>query len=145
MPEGIEIVWDFGVLEKMGVEIAQKGIHGVCIHLRNEVLRILTGQRTGRIYRVPGFKKKYQASAPGEPPASRSGAAGLRGTVYYRVLVQPQPGGAQVVGEVIANKKYATWLEKGTRKMAARPYLMPVLETNKDRLMDEFAKGAKQG
>lgn len=41
--------------------------------LRNASLLVLRGQRSGREYRVPGTKKHYTASAPGEPPAVRTG------------------------------------------------------------------------
>ena len=50
--------------------------------LRNAELEILRGQRGGRIYGVPGTKRKYQASAPGQPPAVRTGA--------FRLSWQPQ-------------------------------------------------------
>lgn len=41
--------------------------------LRNSALEVLRGQRGGRRYRVPGKKVYYTASAPGEPPAARTG------------------------------------------------------------------------
>lgn len=41
--------------------------------LRNSALLVLRGQRSGRRYRVPGKKTYYTASAPGEPPAMRTG------------------------------------------------------------------------
>lgn len=41
--------------------------------LRNSALLVLRGQRGGRRYRVPGTKRYYTASAPGEPPAVRTG------------------------------------------------------------------------
>ena len=41
--------------------------------LRNAALLVLRGQRSGRRYRVPGTKRHYTASAPGEPPAVRTG------------------------------------------------------------------------
>ena len=41
--------------------------------LRNSALLVLRGQRSGRRYRVPGKKTYYTASAPGEPPAERTG------------------------------------------------------------------------
>ena len=42
--------------------------------LRNAALHVLRGKRSGRLYRVPNTKQKYRASAPGEPPAARTGA-----------------------------------------------------------------------
>ena len=41
--------------------------------LRNSALLVLRGQRSGRRYLVPGKKVHYTASAPGEPPAMRTG------------------------------------------------------------------------
>lgn len=42
--------------------------------MRNEAIdNVLKGQRSGRVYRVPMTKVKYTASAPGEPPANRTG------------------------------------------------------------------------
>lgn len=54
--------------------------------LRNSALMVLRGQRGGRRYRVPGTKRHYTASAPGEPPAVRTG--------NFRISWQPT---AQVV------------------------------------------------
>ena len=65
--------------------------------LRNAALLVLRGQRGGRRYKVPGTYKKqkdpvtgkvksgryYTASAPGEPPAVRTGA--------FRLSWQPDP------------------------------------------------------
>ena len=51
--------------------------------LRNAALLVLRGQRGGRRYRVPGTKRYYTASAPGEPPAVRTGA--------FRLSWQPDP------------------------------------------------------
>jgi hypothetical protein len=56
--------------------------------------------------------------------------------VRYVVDVVPVQGGADVVGDVIAAKKYAGFLETGTKKMAARPFLAPALEQNRDESMN---------
>lgn len=42
--------------------------------VRDKLLtEVLVGQRSGRWYPVPGTRRMYQASRPGEPPASRTG------------------------------------------------------------------------
>ena len=41
--------------------------------MRNAELEVLKGQRSGRTYRKPHSKATYTASAPGEPPARRTG------------------------------------------------------------------------
>ena len=74
---------------------------------------VLVGNRRGRKYNVPGTKKKYTASAPGEAPARRTGAL----ATDYKPKVK---GFIGIVGSMLL---YALMLEKGTKKMAPRPHL----------------------
>lgn len=111
--------------------------------LRNASLLVLRGQRNGRRYKVPGTHRRqrdkatgkmrngvyYTASAPGEPPAVRTGV--------FRMSWQPSAH--TVFGQYISriesevktdNGKYnlGEILEKGTRKMAPRPHHEKILE-----------------
>lgn len=91
--------------------------------LRNASLLVLRGQGGGRRYRVPGTKRYYTASAPGSPPAVRTGA--------FRLSWQPS---AHVVFDSYIsriesdrrtdNERYnlGSLLEDGTSRMAARPH-----------------------
>jgi len=85
--------------------------------VRNTVLETLSGSRSGRTYYVPGTKRAYTASAPGEPPAQATGQLrqSIKGTV--------EGEGRKVIGKVGTDKKYGPMLEFGTRNMAARPWL----------------------
>jgi hypothetical protein len=56
-------------LEFASIEAAKIAVKGAVDLLRNALVEKVSGTRTGRIYRIPGRKVKYQASAPGEPPA----------------------------------------------------------------------------
>lgn len=91
--------------------------------LRSAALLILKGQGSGRRYRVPGTKRTYQASAPGQPPAMRTGifrmswkptAHVVMGSYFSRIESNAQT----------SNKRYTLGriLEDGTRKMAPRPH-----------------------
>lgn len=91
--------------------------------LRNAALLVLRGKGGGRRYRVPGTKRYYTASAPGSPPAVRTGA--------FRLSWQPQA--RAVMGSYISriesdlrtdNGRYTLGelLEDGTSKMAPRPH-----------------------
>lgn len=84
--------------------------------LRNAELEVLNGQRGGRVYRKYPFKSTYTASAPGEPPARRTGNLRLHwsGNVTG--------GGGEINIELESQEYYAGYLENGTRKMAARPF-----------------------
>lgn len=105
--------------------------------LRNAELEVLRGQRGGRRYKVPGTYRRqrdhssgkmrngryYTASAPGEPPAVRTGAFRLgwqpRTQVSDGVYISTieshtrTENGKYLLGEL---------LENGTSKMAPRPH-----------------------
>lgn len=80
--------------------------------LRNSAFDILSGQGGGRKY------GKHTASAPGEPPAVKSGA--------FRASWQPRTFmfGNSYISRIESGIKYAGWLEEGTPggQMAPRPH-----------------------
>ena len=83
------------------------------------VVKTLTGNRSGRWYRVPGTRSMYRASAPGEPPASATGR--LRSNIEMKLDRE-----SVVVG---TNVRYALYLERGTSKMRPRPFIRRGLES----------------
>lgn len=91
---------------------------------REKVVEKLTGNRTGEMGYTPAGAR-YTMSAPGEPPASRTGE--LRGSIAYRVE-RVRGGYTAVVG---SPKDYAPHLEFGTYKMEARPFFRPTLNANR--------------
>lgn len=91
-------------------------------HVRSAVLNTLTGSRTGRTYYVPGTRKRYTSSAPGEPPAQQLGD--LRKSIKSGV----EGEGKTIVGFVGTELEKGPMLEYGTRNMAARPWLRPSFE-----------------
>lgn len=89
------------------------------------VVKILRGSRSGRIYRVPGTQRMYQASAPGEAPASRLGD--LR--TSYKFIIHRSEA---LIGSPL---HYARSLEFGTRKMAKRPHLKKAYMMNRQAII----------
>ena len=114
--------------------------------LRNSALIVLRGQRHGRRYKIPGTYRRqrdkvtgkmkngryYTASAPGEPPAvrtgtfrnswqvSQGGVKELYGSYFARIESDARTDdGRYILGEI---------LEDGTSRMAARPYVEKTLE-----------------
>lgn len=111
--------------------------------LKNASMEVLRGQRHGRRYKVPGTYRRqrdktdgemkngryYTASAPGEPPAVRTGAFRLSwqpstqvvfGSYISRIESDlPTDNGRYTLGEI---------LEEGTERMAPRPYQDRILE-----------------
>lgn len=98
--------------------------------LRSSALEVLRGQRGGRTYRVPGKKVKYTASAPGEPPAARSG--------LFRISWQPTAlkNGDTYISRIESDRRtdngrfvLGQILEEGTPggQMAPRPHQERIL------------------
>ena len=124
--------------------------------LRNASQLVLRGQRSGRIYSLPGTGrvkynkrkrtaaityKKYQASAPGEPPAVRFGhfrqswqpsAHAVFGSYISRIESDRRTDdGRHNLGEI---------LEHGTSKMAPRPYQDRILEKAEPKIVRIYEK-----
>ena len=83
---------------------------------------ITSGKKTGRVYNVNinGRRIRHQASAPGQPPANLSG--NLQRNAYYKVKGWNQV----IIGNDAVSKKnapYPVFLEYGTSRMAARPFV----------------------
>lgn len=95
--------------------------------LRNAELRVLKGQRSGKVYRKPYSRATYTASAPGEPPARRTG--NLRMHWNGQVKSEIASGrGVAIIAELESQEPYAAYLENGTSKMAARPFVEKIKE-----------------
>ncbi|MCW8929394.1 MAG: hypothetical protein OQL19_04035 [Gammaproteobacteria bacterium] len=90
---------------------------------------ILKKPRQGRLYILRyagGRKRRHRASRPGEYHANMTGA--LRRSMQWKVK-----GFDLNFGYGVANKKapkYAPWVEKGTKRMAARPSLKNAIDAN---------------
>lgn len=88
--------------------------------IRTAELKVLKGQRSGTtVYRVPGTKVPYRASAPGEPPARRTGNLRMHWT--GQVLPVFKSGGVEIIAQLESQEKYADYLENG-KGMARRPF-----------------------
>lgn len=107
------------------------------ITVRNEVLKLLSGSRSGRLYRVPATRRTYRASSAFQPPASRLGH--LRAS--YKYLVRGT--GFSSVGVVGSDLPYSHFLEYGTYKMRPRPHLIPAFRNSKPKIEKIFAKAIK--
>ena len=89
----------------------------------NKILSNAAG-RSGKVYRKPHTTATYTASAPGEPPALRTGD--------LRRSWRPLPYAEMVAGEkrytpgIHTDVKYAPMLQDGTKKIAPRPFVDPI-------------------
>ena len=71
------------------------------------------------------------SSSPGEPPHVRTGR--LRNSIAYEV--------DKLTARVGTNVKYAPYLEFGTSRIAARPYLRPGLYNNRKEIQKILNRG----
>lgn len=116
-----------GVVKDINRQVASKGVVAINI-IRNVQLQVLKGQRTGKRYRKPYTKRAtYTASAPGEAPARRTGNLRL----HWNGNVRTKPhnnSGILVVAELESQEEYSGMLDKGTKNMAARPFVDTITE-----------------
>lgn len=113
-------------VKKINQQVVSRGVRAVNA-IRNSELEVLKGQRSGRVYRKPHSRATYTASAPGEPPARRTG--NLR--MHWNGQVKSEGasgGGVSIVAELESQESYAGYLENGTSKMAARPFKEKIKE-----------------
>lgn len=112
-------------VKKVNREAASRGMRAVNA-IRNAELEVLSGKRSGRVYRKPYTKSHYTASAPGEPPARRTG--NLRLNWNGTVESSSTGSGLRVTAVLESQERYSTYLENGTRRMAPRPFKQPISE-----------------
>lgn len=112
-------------VKKVNREAASRGMRAVNA-IRNAELEVLRGKRSGRVYRKPHTKSHYTASAPGEPPARRTGNLRLNwnGTVESSIT----DSGVKVSAVLESQERYSVYLENGTRRMAPRPFKQSISE-----------------
>lgn len=114
------------VIKNINQQITSRGVR-VGNVLRNAELEVLSGQRSGKVYRKPHTKRAtYTASAPGEVPARRSGKLRLG----WKARVEGTKGGHSVSIKAVleSNAAYSTFLEKGTVKIQPRPFKNKIIE-----------------
>ena len=114
-----------GIVEKITKQAISRGTRAAN-ELRNASLQVLRGQRSGRIYRRPHSSSTYTVSAPGEPPANRSGVLRLS----WKPQAKSSKSGKTVSirPAIWTDVKYAPTLQEGTKKMASRPFEEPIIE-----------------
>lgn len=121
-------------IEDMALEKAARGVQAAA--LRGEAILkadILSRPGTGELY------GRHRASAPGQPPAPDTGR--LRAATQADTQVRADGDG--VFSRVVANTEYAAALEKGTERIAARPYLDRLKSDHAGDLREAFIAGAK--
>jgi len=97
--------------------------------------RVISGPKTGRIYRRWNPFRLHQASAPGQAPASDTGL------LVASIDAEVDPQQFNIV--LSAAAPYARDLEYGTSKMAPRPFLLPTIYEYRDRIVEGIRRAIK--
>jgi hypothetical protein len=101
----------------------------IVMSMRNtRVTSKTAGMGVGRLYKKPGKLKSgkprmHRASVEGFPPAVDTGDL-VRSIMVNEYITQVE------VGSIITNPAYPKWLEEGTKRMKARPWLQPAVDRN---------------
>jgi len=151
--EGLDtLVKLFPEMEKNIVSEVKKAVAAGAILVQNESKDSMRKRKSGKTYRRGSIKRKrkgrnvvvgskfHRASAPGESPAVDTGR--LIGSVNHKLT---ENGLTATVGvHDVTNVKYAKFLEYGTGKIAARPWLFPALEKNRKAIVERVASGLQR-
>lgn len=105
----------------------KRRLSACAIIVASEAKRLVSTAGTGQARDKRGkFKRLYGAnpSKPGDPPHKQTGT--LRRSITWMI--------AGTIARVGTNLPYGRWLELGTTKMAARPWLRRALAMCRDRI-----------
>ena len=106
----------------------QEIVKGGAQLIRGEAIKsIQTGAKSGVVYQMYNPRREHRASAPGQAPASDTG------NLVSKIVVRQK--GANVTN-VESNANYSSFLEYGTSKMQARPFMLPAFEKSKKPILD---------
>ena len=103
--------------------------------IRGEAIKsIQTGSKSGVMYQMYNPRREHRASAPGEAPASDTG------NLVSKIIVNQI---SQDITSVESNADYSAYLEYGTSKMEARPFMLPAFEKSKKPIINAVFKRVK--
>lgn len=136
-------------VEEIEQKAKQRGFQAANV-LTNEVKKVLSGQRSGRSYKVKGTGGKakksgvmYTASAPGEPPALRFGT--LQKSFKRRTYAERNGSGLTVHAVTESNLQVNGYLlgellENGTKRIAPRPFKQKTIDAALPKITQIFAR-----
>lgn len=106
--------------------------------VRNEAITSITSNpRSGGETTRYNPKRTIRISKEGDPPASDTG--------FLASNIHLVMDGDQLGASVESRAEYSSFLEFGTRKMRARPFMQPALEKGKRKYKQLFRKAVKDG
>jgi len=111
---------------------AEKLEEGAMSIHRHAVISIQAHESTGKTVKLYGPKREHDVSSPGNPPNSDLGM------LAHSISFDVDP--ANLTAVVGTNLKYGAYLEMGTTKMAARPWLFPAFDAHREEVKSNIAE-----
>ena len=121
-----------GISDDIRKKLKQVIAYGINATRNTAVDNILRGAKSGETYVKYNPRRTHQASASGQFPASDTGF------LANNIITNMQGNGLE--GEVISQAEYSQYLEYGTSKMGARPFMQPSLEQNRPKIRARLRK-----
>jgi len=117
-------------------QLTKSGIRKGYMALRRDLVKtardsIRKPPKTGRLYRIPGRKRRHRASAPGEAPANLTGALARSVNAEQRGWDELHFG---------ATTRYARILELGGGNIEPRPFLEPAVKAMEGNAREHFER-----
>lgn len=73
-------------------------------------------------------------------PEAKEGSPYITGTNRRSIATDTQEAGGRVEGSIFTQSGYGGYLEVGTSKMAARPYLWPAVERHASKIFERMRR-----
>ena len=122
-----KVIKAFRTLSKDMKPDLQEVIKGGAQLIRGEAVKsIQTGPKSGKVYTRYNPTRTHISSAPGEAPASDTG------NLVRNIRVKQK---SQDIVTVESGASYSKFLEYGTSKMQARPFLFPAFKMSQNKIV----------
>lgn len=125
-----EVAREVGVVNRQVLSRARRGTN----ILRNSAMEVLGHDGTGRRYR-----NGHVASSPGQPPAPDTGNLRRNWRESQFVQANGLGRGIDVKLQIRSDVFYAKFLEHGTRRMSARPFVERIKTKARPQIESLFA------
>ena len=121
-----KVMSQLGRLSKDLEQPFQEVVKGGGQLIRSEAVKsIQSGAKSGIVYEKYNPRRSHRSSAPGQSPASDTG------NLVSKIIVKNNKDEVRVQ----SNANYSKFLEFGTSKMLARPFMFPAKEKSKKRII----------